>query len=584
MTDFATTYRTHTCGDLTPDKAGQSVTVSGFVDRRGEGSIGLRDRYGSAKLLLGRDAQPAVKKQWETLQPESVIQVSGKLVARPKAKPGEQDAVDLHVEKLTLLAASEALPPELSSEEISLDDRLRYRNLDLRRQPMQDRLAFRSRFLHEVRTALHGQGFTEIETPLLTKWTPEATQSFVVPASAGRAFALPGTPQPYKQLLMAGGVDRYFQLARCFRNEQELTGEKQLEFTTLDVEMAFADEEDIYKTVDAVLSHVWSACVGSSIATPIPRLTYTEAMLKYGTDCPDLRFALEIQDLTLFASQAVSAHFRDNAGCRAIRAEAAADVIGDNELNQLTSKLTKPNGATVSWFKVGPNRHLRGPATKLFQANDHHDLLQSHLPAQPGDVVVLIITKSRDAANKPAGAARKALGKALAATATSDKPAFVIVTRFPFFEYNSDDEAWVACRHPFTQPVAEDAQYVETDKTKVRTKAYDIVMNGVELGAGSIRNHDVALQRKIFEMFEYKPAEVEARFGAILDAFRFGVPPHGGFAIGVDRLLAMVQGVDDIADVIAFPKNRAGEDPLFSAPSTIDPEVLSSMLGAGVGV
>ncbi|HVY61218.1 MAG TPA: aspartate--tRNA ligase [Planctomycetota bacterium] len=585
MTDFATTYRTLTCGELGASHIGKTVTLAGFVDRRNENMVQLRDRYGTAKLLLTREAPAALRNQWERLQPEYVISATGKVVARPKMGPGDRgDQVDVNVEKVEVLSASEPLPPELAADTVELDDRLRYRNLDLRRPAMQERLAFRSRFLQEIRSSLHGQGFTEIDTPLLTKWTPEATQSFVVPAGAGRAFALPGTPQSYKQLLMAGGVDRYFQLARCFRHENELTAEKQLEFTTLDVEIAFADEEDIFKAIDGLVSHVWGRMLGATIATPIPRITYEQAMRKYGTDCPDLRFSLEIQDISLFATQAASPAFREGAGARAIRAEAAAEIVGDNELNQIAQKLTRPNGATVSWVKVGANRQLRGPGARLFQGNDHHDLMNTHVPCQPGDVLLVILTKTYEAVNKPAGLARKHLGKALSASVAADKPAFAIITRFPFYEYAADDEAWNPCRHPFTQPIAEDIPLMETNKYQVRTMGYDLVLNGIEIGAGSIRNHDVALQRKVFEMFEYKPQEVETRFGAILDAFRFGCPPHGGFAIGMDRLLALVQGQEDIAEVIAFPKNRNGEDLMFAAPAPIDQDVLAALLGAAAVV
>jgi len=587
---FATTYRTHTCGELRAAHASESVVVTGFVHGRpdddGGPSFELRDRYGIVRVVLPKAADVRLNTAYERVAPESVIQVEGVVALRKEADPAQDTGeVEVTAKTITLVSASEPLPPEFQpgAPAPKLDDRLRLRQLDLRRLEMQKRLETRARFFLSLRTALANQGFVEVETPHLAKWTPEATQSFVVPAPGGKVFALPGTPQLYKQLLMAGGVDRYFQIARCFRTEANVGPERQPEFTTLDIEMAYADEEDVFQVVDAIMSHAFLATLGKKIETPIARIPYADAVVRFGTDRPDLRFPLELQDLTLLASMNLETEaFEAAAGACAIVAKGRASDVDDATLGKIVAAAAASVGgqAKLAWLKVGMNGLLRGPDAERFQGAPG-DGLRSTLELAQGDLVVVATARVRESAYQAGGDARLRLGKLLykKEMAPDAPPALCLVTRFPFFEYDAANDGWNPARHPFTQPVPEDVAQMDTNKHAVRTKAYDIVMNGVELGAGSIRNHDLKLQKKIFAMFEYKPEDVISRFGTVLEAFRFGVPPHGGLAIGLDRMVALLLGLDAIDEVIAFPKAYDGKDPLVGAPSDIDKGLLKAMLG-----
>jgi aspartyl-tRNA synthetase len=587
---LATTFRTHTCGELRAANAGESVTIAGFVHGRpdddGGPSFDVRDRYGVTRVVFPKSGGIELFRVYERLAPECVVRVEGTVAARAQRDPAlETGDVEVTAKAIALLAKAEPLPPEFApgSKEPKLEDRLRLRQLDLRRLEMQGRLAFRAKLILALRNALAQQGFVEVETPHLAKWTPEATQSFVVPAAGGKVFALPGTPQLYKQLLIAGGVDRYFQVARCFRNETRLGPEKQPEFTTLDVEMAYADEEDVLGVIDAVFAHAFEAALGQKIATPIPRLPYADAIVRYGTDRPDLRFGLELEDLTLLASLHLETPaFEDAAGACSIVAKGRAGDVQDAELSQVVSAAAASVGgqARVAWLKVGLNGLLRGPEVQRF-AGAPADGLRETLGLAQGDLLVVVTARVRDAAYKAGGDARLRLGRILhpRETGRGGPHALALVTRFPFFEYDPASDGWNPARHPFTQPLEEDIARIDSDKHGVRAKAYDIVLDGVEVGAGSIRNHDLRLQQKVFEMFEYKRDEVQSRFGTVLEAFRFGVPPHGGFAVGLDRMIALLQGVEAIDEVIAFPKSREGTDPLTDSPTEMDKALLAAMLG-----
>ncbi len=580
----ATRFRTHTCGELRAAHSGKPVTLAGSIDRvLGEGAIELRDRHGRTRVALPKIVSKELTDAWAGLAPEAVAQIAGTVISRAKADPSlETGEVEVVAKTVTVFSSAEPLPPAFASEELSLEDKLRHRPLYLRRPVMQKRLQFRSRLFLEIRNLLASESFVEVETPLLAPWTKEATQSYIVPSGNGRAFALPGTPQAYKQLLIAGGVDRYFQIARCFRKEDELTPERQPEFTTLDLEMAFADEEDVLRVADRLVQHLWKTVVGKEIAAP-RRLTHEEALLWFGTERPDTRFELEIRDLTALAAKLDIPAYREvvfspNGAVRGLRIPGAAMKISDQDLDATLKRATgKAPEARATWLKVAASVNSRGPATKLLEAKGQPEVLRS-LDAEPTDVVLLFDSKKKYAAAAAAGAARTALARALGLV-DEQKHALVWVTQFPFFRYVPEDEAWAAARHPFTQPREEDVPLIDADKHRVRTKAYDLVLNGVELGAGSIRNHDMRLQRKIFDMFEYKPEEVAGRYGRILDAFRFGVPPLGGLALGLDRLLAALHGTDAIDEVIAFPKDREGRDLLLESPSEIDADFVKSSLG-----
>jgi aspartyl-tRNA synthetase len=577
--------RTHSCGELRAADAQKQVTLAGFVDRRVEAAEGgppaieLRDASGKTRLVLAAAAPREAQEAFARLKPEDVVQASGLCVLRAKKDDAVATGeVELAARSIVLLSSAEPLPAAFSTVEPPLEERLRYRPLDLRRPIMQRRLAFRARLLHEVRGFLAGRGFLEIETPLLGKWTPEATRSFVVPAVPGKVFALPGTPQLHKQLLMAGGVERYFQIARCFRREERLTPERQLEFTVLDLEMAWADEADIWELVDALLAHVSKALLGVELKTPIQQLTYEEALSKYGTDRPDLRFGSPLSDLTALAGHAAAGPLSDAAGAgggvKAFRLPPFARAK-EEDLDRLQDEVGAAAPGTLTWLKVGAGQKLSGPAAALFPGPLEAEMLRA-LAAATGDVVVFALSREKAAAAILGGAARAHLGRLC--KLGRDKHAFAWVTHYPFYRYVPRAGVYEPCRQPFTQPRPEDLAQIESDKYAVRTKGYDLVLDGAELGGGSIRNHDLGLQRRIFHMFEYRPEDVEARFGAVLDAFRFGVPPHGGIAIGVDRLVALLQGLEAIGEVIAFPKASDGTDPLLDAPSPMDPGLLRSFL------
>jgi aspartyl-tRNA synthetase len=591
---LATRKRTRTCGELRLANAGETVTLCGWVDRRRDHGalvfVDLRDRYGKTQVALDLAALDAeARARAESLRPEWVVRISGEVAARPaearnaKVPTGE---VEVHARTIELLNRSVTPPFDVSApgaegDHVDTEQRLTHRIFDLRRPVVQQRLLTRHRIVRAARDYFDGQGFVDVETPILTKSTPEGARDFLVPSRvhAGEFYALPQSPQLFKQLLMVAGYDRYYQIARCFRDE-DLRADRQLEFTQIDVEMSFVEEEDIYATFEGLFCHLWKAVLGRDVARPFRRLSYEEAVLRYGIDKPDLRFGLEITDVTdiarrssaTFLQEAASATERKGGAVRAMRVPGAADKLSRKDLDALGPVVAEKGAKGVAWVKVEAAGRLTGSIARFFDAPLAQELLAA-VGAQAGDIVLVLADKNRDVAAAGCGLLRLHLGKKLDLVDRS-RDEFCWVVNFPFFEHDPSDNSYIACRHPFTRPKDDDIPRLETEPLKVHTQAYDLVLNGWELGSGSIRNHDPALQERVFAVLGYTPEEVSRRFGFLLDALRSGAPPHGGAAFGVDRLAALMQGLDNLREVVAFPKTSKATCLLTRAPSPVAPDLL----------
>lgn len=576
-------YRTHYCGALRPEHAGAHVRLAGWVHRRrdlgGVIFLDLRDREGIVQVVVTPDAGEAYRAA-DACRAEYVLQVEGEVRRRP---PGTENprlatgAVEVRAERCTVLAASET-PPFPIAEEQPVEEalRLRYRYLDLRRPRMTRNLLLRHRLALALRRAFDARGFVEVETPMLIRSTPEGARDFLVPSRLhpGRFYVLPQSPQLFKQILMVAGMDRYVQIVRCFRDE-DLRADRQPEFTQVDVELAFTDEAQVQAVTEAVLAEAIQEVLGVTVARPFPRLTYAEALLRYGTDTPDLRVDLPIVDLT---------------ESRLARVPPLASARARGEV---VRGLCLPGGARYSRREVDAwGERLRaegvgGPATLAFTGEGVRGSLartvapadveevRAHLGAGPGDLVLL--------AWGPADRVGPALGRLRLEVArregwlAPDRLAFCWVTEFPLVEWDPEEGRLVAVHHPFTAPVEADRPLMATEPLRVRARAYDLVLNGVEVGGGSIRIADPALQREVFRLIGLDEAAAQERFGFLLDALRFGAPPHGGIALGFDRLVMLLAGEETIRDVIAFPKTAAGTDLMTGAPAPVDPRQLAEV-------
>ena len=555
-------YRTDWCGDLDAARVGDRVRVAGWVHRRRDHGglifVDLRDRSGIIQLVVHPGDQFA---RAESLRGEHVVSAEGEVVAR---EPGQVNprlatgAIEVAVATLDVLAAS-ATPPFPVDEDGPVDEatRLRHRPLDLRRESMRDALVLRDTVTRTMRAALQERDFLEIETPMLTRSTPEGARDFLVPARTqpGSVYALPQSPQLFKQLLMVGGLERYFQIVRCFRDE-DLRADRQPEFTQLDLEMAFVAEEDVIAVMEAVMSAVFAAGAFAVAPTPWPRMGYDEAMARFGSDRPDLRIDLEIRDVTGDLA---------GTGFRAFQADAVRLLnLGPREasraeLDRLTDLAKRHGAAGLVWAFVQADGTWRSPVAKFL--SDHE---RSAFGGAPGDLLLAV-------AGTPAvcAAALGALRLELGTPAGAHRPVWIV--DFPMFE-RAADGTWTPLHHPFTAPTG-DLQ----DPGSLRSRAYDLVVDGSELGGGSIRTHTVAVQERVLELLGIGPEEARARFGFLLDALRYGAPPHGGIAMGLDRIVAIIAGRDSIRDVIAFPKSASGADPLTGAPAPVDARQLREL-------
>jgi aspartyl-tRNA synthetase len=574
------TWRDLGAGELRSEHVGQRHTLAGWVSRRRDHGglvfVDLRDSTGTGQLVVNPERAAEAAKAAHEIRNEFVLRAEGEVVARApeNVNPGiPTGEVELQVDRLEILSPCPPLPFQLDEEGVDETLRLRYRWIDLRRPRLQRNLRLRSQMVSTIRRVMEGAGFLEIETPILFKPTPEGARDFIVPSrlQPGRFFALPQSPQILKQLLVISGFERYFQIARCFRDE-DLRADRVQELTQLDVEMAFPDVEFILELMETMMAAVWQT-IGVELETPFPRMTYADSMLRYGTDKPDLRFGLEIRDLT---EQTRGSEFKVFAAAPAVRCLKVPQEFSRAELADL-EELAKQWGAKgLAYVVYGEDGEPRSPILKF--------LSQPELAAFGGEpgTTVLFGADTPEMVARVLGAVREHLGVRLGLI-TTDEWRFVWITDFPMFAWSEEDERWTAQHHPFTRPTPESEALLDSDPGAALAIAYDLVGNGEELGGGSLRIHESELQAKVFDLLKISPEQQRERFGFLLEALRMGAPPHGGIAFGIDRMLMVLGQEPNLRDTVAFPKNQAGLDPMSGAPSPVEEEQLAE-LGIEVAV
>lgn len=580
--------RTHTCGQLNKSHIGQTVTLAGWVDTirdlGGGMFIDLRDRYGKTQVVIGGTTDAAVLETAGKLRNEFVIQLVGEVVARPvgqanaKISTGE---IEVHISRLSILNES-VTPPfypgqkELPNEEI----RLKHRYIDLRRSRMLETLQLRSRIIKLMRDYADENGFIDIETPILGRSTPEGARDYLVPSRVwkGEFYALPQSPQIYKQIMMIAGYDRYIQVARCFRDE-DLRADRQPEFTQLDVEMSFVDADDVIQMIDGLMQRLARELLGIELSLPLPRLTYDEAMRRFGHDAPDLRFGLEIVDCTDIAARSDFRVFRETAEggrfVRGINVNRAADQFSRKRIDELTKMVQDDFGAKgLAWLRCEADGNLNSPIAKNFSPENLAEI-KARMAAEPGDLL-LFIADSWETSCKALHALRKRLGAELELYDPRQMH-FSWIVEFPMFDYDPGEQRYVAMHHPFTSPRDQDFECLETKPLDARAKAYDLVINGYEAGGGTIRIHDSGIQQKVFGLLGLDEVAAKERFGFLLDALKYGAPPHGGIALGIDRIVMLFAGLDNIRDCIAFPKTQRASDLMTEAPNVVEENQLKEL-------
>jgi len=575
-------YRTHTCGELNTSKIGSKVTLSGWVHRSrdlgGMTFIDLRDRYGITQLVFNMDTNAEICKQARELGREFVIQATGIVTERSnknlKISTGE---IEITVDLLRVLSKSITPPFTLEEKSDGGDDlRMKFRYLDLRREVVRKNLELRHKMAQETRKYLSSLNFLEIETPVLVNSTPEGARDFVVPSrmNQGEFYALPQSPQTLKQLLMVAGMDRYFQIVKCFRDE-DLRADRQPEFTQIDCEMAFVDREDILETFAGLISHLFREVKGVDFEQNIPRMSFQDAMEKYGCDKPDIRFEMQISEMTSIVKGKDFKVFDSAEYIGGICATGCAEYTR-KQIDELTAFVQKPQiGAKgLIYAKVNEDGSVKSSVDK-FYSPDELKIWATKLHAKNGDMIFVMAGDKKQTLNA-LNELRLEMGTRLGLRDKNIfKPLWVI--DFPLLEWDEATKRFYAMHHPFTSPMEEDMEYFTTDPGKVRAKAYDMVINGVEVGGGSIRIHDTEVQKLMFKNLGMGEDEVKRKFSFIMDAFRYGAPPHGGIAFGFDRLAAMFAGLDSIRDVIAFPKNNSGRDTMINTPGIISQEQLDEL-------
>ncbi len=579
------TKRTHTCGELRETHAGAVVTLTGWVDsRRDLGGlifIYLRDRYGKTQVVFNPQTSAAVHERASELRTEFVIAVTGRVEARPAGQANAHlptGAIDVIATELAILNKAETTPFAIADEVNAQEElRLQYRYLDLRRPRMQANLLLRHKMYLLARTYFDRLGFVEVETPVLMKSTPEGARDYLVPSRVhhGKFYALPQSPQTYKQILMVAGMDRYFQIVKCFRDE-DLRADRQPEFTQIDVEMSFVEEADVQAVVEGLMAVYFKEIKGIDIPRPFPRLSYREAMERYGSDKPDLRFGLRFSSVTDRVRDCGFKVFADVVRSGGVVAGFVAPGCGSYSRSQLDglTDLAKSLGAGgLVWMRVGQDA-VESPVAK-FLGPELSRAIADDLHAAAGDLILLVSDTWHKAYNI-LGALRLEMGRRLNLI---DENAYSIlwVTEFPMFEYDATEKRYAAMHHPFTSPLPDDTGRLESDPASVRARAYDLVLNGCEIAGGSIRIHDRALQSRVFSLLGIGEEQAKRKFGFLLDAFRYGAPPHGGIAFGFDRICMLLAGESSIRDVIAFPKTTSATSLMDDAPSDVDPDQLKEL-------
>ncbi len=572
--------RTHNCNDLRKEHVGQEVILMGWAQKRRDHGgvifIDLRDRSGIAQVTASPETcSEEVFQAADSVRSEYVLAIKGTVRLRPEGMTNDKlDSGEIDVVATELVILNKAkTPPFYLTDDVDVDEniRLKYRYLDLRRPEMKNNIMLRHRVVKAMRDYLDEQGFLEIETPILQKSTPEGARDYLVPSRVheGEFFALPQSPQQFKQLLMVAGMEKYFQIARCFRDE-DLRADRQPEFTQLDMELSFVDEEDIMTLNEGLIKHIFKVGLGRDIATPFRRMTWDEAMNKYGSDKPDLRFGLEMVDLSDIAKGCGFKVFDQavvNGGVvKAINAKGGVHKLSRRDIDALTKYVSIYGAKGLAYFSISDENEVKSPLLK-FLSEEEVKAIFDRVGAEPGDIIFCVADTFKTTCDA-LGHLRLELGRRFELI-DEDELSFLWVTEFPLLEWDDETQRYYAMHHPFTCPMMEDVPLMETEPGKVRARAYDMVLNGVEVGGGSIRIHDGELQEKMFKLLNMAPEEYTEQFSGLLNAFQYGAPPHGGLAFGVDRLLMLMAKRDTIRDVIPFPKTQSAMDVMMEAPSPV---------------
>jgi aspartyl-tRNA synthetase len=578
--------RTYFCGEVTETAIGEKIVLKGWVQKRrdlgGLIFIDLRDRTGIVQVVFHPDVSAEALQIAEKIRGEYVLDIEGTVIARQEGTINENIStgrIEVQAEKVTIINEAKTVPFVIADHtDVSEDVRLNYRYLDLRRPMMFETFKMRHKVTKVIRDFLDSAGFLDVETPILTKSTPEGARDYLVPSRVhpGEFYALPQSPQIFKQLLMVGGFERYYQIARCFRDE-DLRADRQPEFTQVDIETSFMSQDDIIGMMEEMMTLLMKEVKGLEISSPFPRMSYTEAMSRYGSDKPDTRFGLELVDVSEFAKDSgfkVFAAAVENGGqVKAINVKGSADKYSRKDIDALTEFVARYGAKGLAWLKVEADG-LKGPIAKFFAEEDQTTIRQL-LDANEGDLLLFVADKVNVVADS-LGALRLKLGKELNLIDQSLFH-FLWITDWPLLEYDAEAGRYFAAHHPFTMPVRSDLELLETDPSKVRAQAYDLVLNGYELGGGSLRIFERHIQEKMFEVLGFSKEEAQEQFGFLLEAFEYGTPPHGGIALGLDRLVMLLAGRTNLRDTIAFPKTASASDLLMEAPSEVSPNQLQDL-------